>query len=191
VGRSTETEPVIDTLAEEWDSIAVLGSSLASEEWDLPSECPGWRVRDVLAHLMGTERSLLGEAPPEALANPPDHVRNTTGATNEAWVSSRRHVPGFGLLAEFVEVTSQRLAELRSWPAERFEQLGPSPLGTVNYREFMNVRVLDCWVHEQDIRVATGRPGGRAGAPAETAIARIASAMGFVVGKRAQAPEGA
>jgi uncharacterized protein (TIGR03083 family) len=60
----------------------------------------------------------------------------------------------------------------------------------VPYREFMAVRVMDCWVHEQDIRVATARPGHRQGPAARLAFGRLASAMPFVVGKKAGAPEG-
>jgi uncharacterized protein (TIGR03083 family) len=63
-------------------------------------------------------------------------------------------------------------------------------LGTVPYREFMRVRVMDCWVHEQDIRVATGRPGHRDGPAATLALDRLLSAMPFIVGKKATAPDG-
>ena len=45
----------------------------------------------------------------------------------------------------------------------RFEEIGWSPIGQVPYRVFMEVRVFDCWVHEQDIRRALGRPAGRGG----------------------------
>jgi uncharacterized protein (TIGR03083 family) len=57
-------EPVVDVLDEEWAAIGQLGDDLESGEWELPSECPGWTVRDVLSHMVGTERSLLGEPSP-------------------------------------------------------------------------------------------------------------------------------
>jgi uncharacterized protein (TIGR03083 family) len=60
----------------------------------------------------------------------------------------------------------------------------------VPYREFMRVRVMDCWIHEQDIRVATARPGHSQGPAAALAIERLASAMPFIVGKKAAAPDG-
>ena len=55
----------------------------------------------------------------------------------------------------------------------------------------MNVRVMDSWVHEQDVRVATGRPGHDSGPAAQLSLDRLCSAMPFVVGKQARAPEGA
>jgi uncharacterized protein (TIGR03083 family) len=171
--------------------VEALGSALGAEEWEMPTECPGWNVRDVLSHLVGTERSLLGEEQPLLRVDPPAYVRNPLGEFNEAWVQVRRAMPGEEVLAEFVEVTGRRLAQMRGWPASRFDQLGPSPVGEVPYREAMQLRVMDCWVHEQDIRVTTKRPGHRRGAPAEMALDGIASAMGYVVGKKAAAPAGA
>jgi len=184
-------ESVIAILAEEWGAIDTLAQGLADAEWELPSECPGWTVRDVLSHLIGIERVLLGEAPPPPLAELPAHVENEVGARNEAWVASRRSHPGPEVLREFQEVTARRISELRSWPESRFDEIGPSPVGVVPYREFIHVRVMDSWVHEQDIRVATGRPGHDAGPAAELSIDRLCAAMPFVVGKQAGAPEGA
>jgi uncharacterized protein (TIGR03083 family) len=188
---TTQADPVVDILAEEWDAIGMLCSDLGAEEWQSASECPGWTVHDVLSHMVGTERSLLGEQSPPAPEVPPPHVRNGVGAANEAWVDALRKLAAKELLEQFVDVTGRRLEQMRSWPTSRFDELGPSPVGTAPYREFMNVRVMDCWVHEQDIRVATRRPGHRRGVAAELSMARIASAMGFVVGKQAKAPEGA
>ena len=74
---------------------------------------------------------------------------------------------------------------------EQLEEQTASPVGTVPYYEFMRVRVMDCWVHEQDIRTATGRPGGMDNAAAAAAIDRHLQTLGYVVGKRVQPPEGA
>ena len=182
-------EPVIDVLDETWTAIGQLGDVLDAAEWDLPSECPGWTVRDVLSHMVGTERSLLGDAAPDPVSTPP-HVHNEVGARNEGWVVALRTHSGPEVLAAFRDVTTRRLAQLRSWPSARFDEVGPSPVGKVPYREFMRVRVMDCWVHEQDMRVATARPGHRDGPAAGLAIERLTSAMPFIVGKKAGAPEG-
>jgi uncharacterized protein (TIGR03083 family) len=182
-------EPIIDVLDEVWGAIAELGGSLDDAEWEMPSECPGWTVRDVLAHMVGTERSLLGDRSPDPVSAPA-HVHNEVGARNEAWVAALRDRSGPEVLAQFREVTGRRLAELRSWPTSRFDEVGPSPVGQVPYREFMRVRVMDCWVHEQDMRVATARPGHGDGPSAELAIDRLTSAMPFVVGRQAKAPDG-
>ncbi len=184
-------EPVIAILAEEWGAIEAIARELGDAEWELPSECPGWTVRDVLSHLIGIERALLGDPAPAPLEHLPPHVQNEVGARNEAWVAARRARPGREVLHEFENVTARRLRALRSYPSARFDEIGPTPVGEVPYREFMNVRVMDSWVHEQDIRVATGRPGHDSGPAALLSLDRLASAMPFVVGKQAGAPEGA
>jgi uncharacterized protein (TIGR03083 family) len=186
-----DEEPVIALLEREWASMAALGAELEPGEWLLATECPGWSVHDLFAHIIGTERTLLGDPPPAPPTTKPSHVRNPIGEVNEAWIQARRAVPAPALLAEFDEVTARRLEALRVTEPERFGAPGPSPIGVVPYREFMSVRVMDCWVHEQDARVATGRPGHESGEVADVAYARITAAMPFVVGKRAGAPEGA
>lgn len=182
-------EPVVAVLAEEWTALGALGDELASDEWALPTECPGWTVRDLFSHMVGTERSLLGEPAPPG-AGPVAHVHNAVGAANEAWVAPRRSLPGPEVLAEFRQVTASRLARLAAMTSEQWSEPGPSPVGVVPYREFMAVRVMDCWVHEQDARVATGRAGRFDGSAAALALDRLASALGYVVAKPAQAPEG-
>lgn len=182
-------EPVVDVLEEEWGAVGALGDVLGESEWELPSECPGWTVRDVLSHMVGTERSLLGETAPAPLSAPA-HVHNEVGARNEGWVEALRNHSGPQVLAVFRDVTGRRLDQLRSWPSSRFDEVGPSPVGQVPYREFMAVRVMDCWIHEQDMRVATARPGHREGPAASLAIDRLTSAMPFVVARQAKAPEG-
>jgi uncharacterized protein (TIGR03083 family) len=73
---------------------------------------------------------------------------------------------------------------------EQMAEVMDTPIGRVSYEEFMRLRVMDNWVHEQDIRRAVGRPGDEAGPGADAALARFQTAFGFVVGKRAAAPEG-
>jgi uncharacterized protein (TIGR03083 family) len=183
-------EPVVTILAEEWDAIDFLGQGLGEGEWELPSECPGWTVRDVLSHLIGIERSLLGDPSPPPLAELPPHVENEIGARNEAWVAPRRSLPGPVVLQEFREVSRRRLAQLRAFPGSRYDEVGPSPIGEVQYREFMHVRVMDSWVHEQDIRIATARPGHDSGPAAQLSLDRLCAGIPFVVGKQAGAPDG-
>ena len=107
-------EPVVAILAEEWDAIDTLAQGLGDAEWDLPSECPGWTVRDVLSHLIGIERVLLGDQCP-----PP--LERVAAARRERDRRSQRSVgggraarsPGRDVLEEFRDVTARRLADLR------------------------------------------------------------------------------
>ena len=64
------------------------------------------------------------------------------------------------------------------------------PLGEMSYRDFLKVRVFDSWMHEQDIRRALDRPGHLDGPVVAMSLERFDGALGFVVGKKAGAPDG-
>ena len=84
----------IAQLDDVWRSTADVCRLLAPEEWDTDTDCPGWTVRDQVAHIIGTESMLLGRpSPPPAPTGLP-YVVNPIGEMNEAWVNARRTVPG-------------------------------------------------------------------------------------------------
>jgi uncharacterized protein (TIGR03083 family) len=183
-------EAVIASLEEVWASMADACRHLDADQWGLPTDCPGWSVRDQVSHLVGIEHILLGDPAPEPVTVVPPYVKNPIGEMNEAWIESRRQTPGPEVLAEFVDVTTRRLAELRGFPPEKFDEIGWSPIGQVPYRDFMDTRVLDSWTHEQDVRHALDRPGGRNGAGETLVLDKCAGAMSFVVGKKVGPPDG-
>jgi len=183
-------EPVIDALTEVWASVVTACAQLDAGMWQRGTDCPGWSVKDNLSHLIGIERMLLGDPAPPALTDVPGHVRNPFGELNEAWVEARRGVPGPEVLAEFVDTTNRRIDALSAMTTDEFDVVGWSPVGDVPYREFMATRVLDTWAHEQDIRRALGRPGGRNGAGEREVLDRCEQTMPYVVGKKVAPPDG-
>jgi uncharacterized protein (TIGR03083 family) len=185
-----EKDRVVELLGAEWSIIADLLAGLDDAAWSL-SALPGWDVHDVLAHLIGTERMLAGKQPPDpAGINAGAHVRNAIGQANEAWVVALRDRPHSDLLDDFRVVTADRLASLRAMSAEEFNAPSWTPAGQATYARFMQIRIFDCWMHEQDIRAATGIPGNESGAAAEEALDEVVKALGYIVGKRCRAPDG-
>jgi uncharacterized protein (TIGR03083 family) len=183
-------EPMIDLLEQVWASIVELGSGLDEQQWKTPSQLPGWSVQDNLSHIIGTERMMRGEPTPSDEPARTDHLRNPIGEMNEHWVEHYRHRPGAEVLDEFRQLSAARLAELRALPPERFDEVGPTPVGEAPFREFLAVRVFDSWVHEQDMRRALDRSGHVEGPVVDHSLGRMAKAMPFVVGKKAAAPDG-
>lgn len=183
-------EVMVDLLDEEWSALAELGRSLSETQWKMPSALPGWTAQDNLSHVVGTELMLMGEPAPDVAVDHLAHIDNPFSAAIEMWVEARRSQPGAAVLAEFEDVTARRLDQLRSMSDEDFSRVVPSPVGEVPYREFMHVRVFDSWMHEQDIRRAVGRPGHLEGPVVDAALLRFRRALGFIVGKRAGAPDG-
>jgi uncharacterized protein (TIGR03083 family) len=177
-------------LAETWNSLADVCRDLDVEQWRAATDCPGWTVQDQLSHLIGIERSLLGEPAPAWDEPLGAHVRTEFAEHNEPWIAARRAGPGAAVHAEFVAVTELRLAALEGLTEDEWGQVGPTIVGEVAYADFMATRIFDSWVHEQDVRFALGRPGGSGGLASAFGIDHVQAAMGFVVGKRAAAPEG-
>jgi len=183
-------EPVVDQMVEVWASLVTACQRVGADGWESATTCPGWTVRDHLSHLVGIERMLLGDPPPPPPPEFGPHVTNEFGRLNEAWVDARRTVPGDEVLAELVGVTDRRITALAAMGRADFDRVGWSPLGERPYREFMASRIVDTWAHEQDIRDALSRPGGRNGAGETIVLDRCVETMAYVVGKRVAPPDG-
>ena len=184
-------QEIVDKLDRVWTSIAGLCASFSEPEWKMLTDCPKWSVQDHLSHIVGTESRLLGRPAPQHTPQDMQHVKNDMGKSNEVWVDIRRAWPGVKVLAEFQEVTGERLQVLRAMSEADFSQPTQTPVGPGTVRDFMQIRIFDGWVHEQDMRRAVGRPGHLTGPVAEHSVGRIALALPFVVGKKAQVPNGA
>ena len=180
----------LDTLELTFDSMTTLASNFTEEQWKTPTLLPGWSVQDNYSHLIALERMLQGLPPTEHRSQEFDYVKNPFGATNENEVDSRRHLSGAQIFAQWQEIIALRMSTLRNADAEYFAQDTLTPTGPGTVAEFLHMRVLDCWMHEQDVRRALGIPGHQDGPAAELTIERLTRSLPIVVGKRAATPEG-
>ena len=180
----------IDKLETIWRSVSSLGGELEERQWKLPTELAGWTVQDNLAHLIGTERMLQALPAAEMPQSVGDHVKNPIGHFNEAEVEARRAQSGAGVLAEWNELVEVRVSTLRGANDDYFAKQMATPTGPGTMADFLDIRVLDCWIHEQDMRRAVGKPGHRGGPAAEHTVDRLLRTIPIVVGKRAATPEG-
>ncbi len=192
MASSITKDRTVAALGEVWASLSELLGELSDDEWRLPSPLPGWNVQDNVSHIVGTEAMLSGEAGPsvEIDRDAAEHVRNDIGVFNEQWVEALRPMPPNAVLSRFRELTGERLAALEAmsddeWNAESF-----TPAGKDTYGRFMQIRAFDCWLHEQDIRDAVGRPGHESGLAVDVVLDEMSTALGFVVGKKAGATPG-
>lgn len=189
---TTDAAAILDALEQTWSSTIAACQGLTEDEWDRPTGCPGWSVKDNLSHIVGLERELAGETTPDhAVPDDLGHITGPVGQHMEIAVDVRRARPGAHVLAEMVEVTNRRLADLRALPAETWQGEMAGPMGSqVPALPFLTIRVFDCWAHEQDIRRALGRPGHLEGTAPVLSRDRVAAGIGFIVGKKAGAPDG-
>ena len=185
-------EPVVAALHDVWDRLDALLAGLDEADWKRPTCLPGWNVQAVAAHLIGTENMLLGVSLPAVAISETTHphVKNDIGGFNEAWVETLSAEAPADVLARFRDDVAQRKAMLASISQEDWDKVGFTPAGQDTYGRFMRIRVFDQWLHELDIRDAVGEPGGESGPAAELGLDEMAVAMGYVVGKKAGAPQG-
>lgn len=184
---------VLDGLFAEWDAIVAMADGLSEAQWQAQTPLPGWAVRDVVAHVIGTESMLQGVGTPEADIDVSTlkHVRNDIGVLNERWVRRLRGVSTADLLGKLRTTTDQRREALSALTDDDWNQITATPAGPDTYGRFMRVRAFDCWMHEHDIRDALDRPADDpAGQSSRLALDEMAASMGFVVGKLGGAPDG-
>jgi uncharacterized protein (TIGR03083 family) len=147
--------------------------------------CPGWTVRDHVAHIVDLESLLIGR--PRANHTVPEglpYIRNAPGAFMEIGVDARRGVPLHDLLAEYRDVTKQRLARLADLTDAELDEMGPGFFTPQKVRSFLAIRVFDLWSHEQDLRRALRTPGGFDGIPAAHSRERMMMGAGNRIQER-------
>jgi len=183
-------EWLVDGLEETWSSLTSLLAHQPEEAFLKPTPCPGWSVKDIVSHLYGFEQMLSGESAPAVEGDFADYVKNPIGELNEAYVLQGRRLSGAASLALFKEVSARSLNRLRALSEEEWETVGWSPEGDRPYHRFMETRILDSWIHLQDIRDALLEPADDHGVGEEVVLNRFEAALPFVLGKRVSPPDG-
>jgi uncharacterized protein (TIGR03083 family) len=92
---TTETAKinVLDQLIADRKELLALCKNLTQDEWNAPSLCEGWRVRDVVAHIIGGQKDILGYF--------------TAGMkANEKQVERRHNISTAELLRQLEEITN-------------------------------------------------------------------------------------
>lgn len=190
--RDGAASPVdlVTMLVATWASLDTVLETLDERSWKSPTQCPGWSVQDTVSHLIATERMLAGDPPTTHRAADLAHTRNPIGEWNEHEVDARRTLPGSEVLSEWRDVVRRRQARLRALGEDDFTRPMDTPTGPGTLASFLELRVMDCWVHEVDIRRALARELTTDEASAAHSLRRFARSMQIVVGKRVAPADG-
>jgi len=181
-------------LVEAWSSSAQaildLMRTLSDDQFSLQTDLPGWTVHDVLAHLAHLESELAGDEPVLAAPDqvPADARGNAFRAYTERGVAARREESP-AVLIEQLDDAVRRLRDTIGGdrPADPPASF-PRP-GTT-WASLLNDRVVDYWMHEQDIRHAIGRAGGWDSPGSAVTVSGFFRALPFVVGRKVRPPAG-
>jgi len=186
-----DKDRTVELLAAEFAAVGSLLSGLTPDQWDVASCLPGWTVHDVVAHMVGTELLLSGHPAPDADVSRLTHMKNPIATANEVWVESMRPLPAAEMSARWEEVTADRLGSLARMTQAEFDAPSWTPVGSdETYGRFMRIRHYDCFMHEHDIRFAVGLPGRPDPAHLASCLDEVATALGYIVGRRASLPDG-
>jgi uncharacterized protein (TIGR03083 family) len=143
--------------------LLTLLADLGEDDWASPTAAPRWSVKDVAAHLLGGDISILsgkrdGFRPPQKIASH-DQLIELVDRLNAEWVlAARRMSPrllrellafsGAEVEACFASLDPMAMGGAVSWAGP-----DPAPVWFDLAREF-----TERWHHQQQIRDATGRP---------------------------------
>ena len=152
--------------------------------------CPGWTVQDHLAHVASVEAYLDGGDYPEVELPDRAHLHHEFAVWMEHGVQARRGQPVEEVLDELETLLHNRLATLSN-PELTLETVVRGPMGLeMPLSELLARRLVDIWVHEQDLREALDRIGNLDSPAAAMFVHRIVVAFPVVVPKRVDLPAG-
>lgn len=162
-----ELEPIIvdDLFPEVLDRLLGLLSGLSSQDWNRPTVCPSWSVKDVAAHLLGDEIGILsrkrdGFSPSSASLEGWEELVAYIDDINERWVKAMHRVSP-RLLCDLLASTGRQACDYFSsldpyaiggpvsWAGPE-----PAPVWLDLAREY-----TERWHHQQHIRDAVGKQG--------------------------------
>ena len=113
----TDTQ-IVQAYADAWtqsiEAVSALVAPLTEGEWNRPTECPGWSVRDVVSHLIAMETELLGD--PRPIHTVPSDLRHVVDEFSrycEVPVDKRRCHTGPEMTAELEYTVIRRSRALR------------------------------------------------------------------------------
>src|SRR5712692_1112554 len=151
--------------AVELERFLTLMESLAPVDWDQPTACPLWNVRQVVAHVTGAAASYARWSQFKRQTSPfVQRPYRKVGfslldALNQIQVDDRRAATPADLLAEFRDVGPRAIATRKRLPAiVRAVRLPLPLLGLVPLGYLTDlIYTRDMWMHRLDICRATGR----------------------------------
>lgn len=182
----------VETWRSSVDDVLTLLRGLEEADWARPTDLPGWDVKAVACHLAHIESDLCGIK--QTRVEVPDlaHLTAPTSRFAEMGLIARQDMTGEAVTDELEECTRTRYEQLIADPPTDPRGTPPRTPGKIgwDWETLLANRVVDVWMHEQDIRRAVGRPGGLNSPGAGHTVAVFTRSFPYTVGKRVAPPAG-
>lgn len=151
---------LLDALDQTVQSVIDLGVGCRDEDFDRPTDCPGWTVKDQISHVVGLEKAFAGLGGAEDIEVPDlPHLLHEDARRIEQDVEARRGRTGRQVVAELADFHPERISSLRDSPADVDTVIGGRLGPDTTFGHLLRMRIIDIWCHEQDLRNALDRPG--------------------------------
>ncbi|HXU39876.1 MAG TPA: maleylpyruvate isomerase family mycothiol-dependent enzyme [Blastocatellia bacterium] len=151
-------QPVLDSLLE-------LLSGLSADDWNKPTACARWSVKDIASHLLGGEVGILSRKRDRYAYSGSDSISwddlvALINRLNDTWVTATSRMSP-RVLCELMKLTGEQVCDYFKsldpyatggpvdWASSK-----PAPVWLDLAREY-----TERWHHQQQIRDAVGRPG--------------------------------
>jgi uncharacterized protein (TIGR03083 family) len=159
-------EPIIvaDLFPEVLDSLLDVLSGLSPEDWDKPTACSRWSVKDIATHLLGGQLGILSrKRDGYAYSGNPirwDELVTLINNLNDTWVNAASRLSP-RVLCDLLKLSGEEVCAY-------FNSLDPYAIGgPVSWAGPERVPVwldlareyTEWWHHQQQIRDAVGKPG--------------------------------
>lgn len=147
------------------ESLLELLSGLSADDWNKPTACPRWSVKDIASHLLGGDVGILSRKRDGYDYSGSDAIRwedlvTLINRLNDTWVTATSRMSP-RVLCELIKLTGEQVCDY-------FKSLDPHAIGgPVDWASSEPAPVwLDLareyterWHHQQQIRDAVERPG--------------------------------
>ena len=163
--RRPEPVQVLELFPEMRQALLDLLASLSAEDWERPTACALWSVKDVALHLLGGDIGILsrrrdGFAPAGTAPENWAELVALINGLNDLWVKAARRMSP-RVLCDLLSFTGLQVEEFFAsldpfavGPAVDWAGPQPAPVWLDLAREY-----TERWHHQQQIRDAVGKPG--------------------------------
>jgi uncharacterized protein (TIGR03083 family) len=173
------------------ENVALL-RTLDTDDWGKPTDLPGWNVRYIAAHLAHLESELAGNPQRQVEVPEAPHIKSPMSVFTESGPLARADWTTEEIIDEIESSAATRADALRAMMPLDPTAPGDGFAAVVgwDWATLLSNRVIDVWMHQQDIRRAVDRPGGLAGAGAAHTLGVFSRSLPYVLGKRVAPPPG-
>lgn len=165
--------PEVDALESQFKELVALVGELSEADWERPTRCPGWTVKELVAHCEGMLVRLVTENAqavdgdpeidrvgyygydPEGPRDGEDPSKTFSDVIRDRVIEEVRGRSAEELRESLEGAIDAAIAGVRDIPADRVIKRSGHP--RIAFREFIASRVLEFGVHTMDVGHATLR----------------------------------